>query len=148
MKFSFLCKLVLALVLLLSVANTALAGTIDWNKRLEKGRYELSIGNVDKAIDIFSSHVKHHPEAGAPHTELGKAFKRNGNLTGAKSEFRRATEVEPSYADAHYELGAVEENDQQWALAAREFERYLQLDPSSSRQAAVSERLANCKQHL
>lgn len=148
MNHTFYCRLILALLLTTSLASEVAAGPIDWDKRLQKGRYELSIGNVDKAIGIFSGEVKSHPEAGAAHTDLGRALKRKGDLRGAKSEFRRATEVEPAYADAHYELGAMEENDGEWALAAGEFERYLQLDPSSPRQATVAERLRNCKLHL
>lgn len=148
MKNGFIGKAGLAVGLISSLATVAFAGPIDWDKRLDKGRYELSIGNVDKAISIFSGQVKSHPEAGAPHTDLGRALKRKGDLRGAKSEFRRSTEVEPAYAEAHYELGAMEQYDKEWALAASEFERYLQLDPSSPKQDAVSERLRDCKSHM
>lgn len=136
-----------ALVFGLVLASPALAKDkpIDWDKKLKDGRYELAARNVDKAIVLFAKEVKDHPEAGPPHTELGKAFKLKGRLMEAKSEFRRSTEVDAGYADAWYELASMEAYDKEYQLAAEAFERYLQLAPYSDKREAVTERIRFCK---
>lgn len=121
---------------------------IDWDKKLKNGRYELSVRNVDKAIALFAKEVKDHPEAGPPHTELGKALKLKGRLMEAKAEFRRSSEVEPGYADAWYELGSMEAYDKEYQLAVEAFERFLQLAPYSDKREAVAERIRFCKGEL
>lgn len=124
------------------------ASPIDWDKRLAKANQQMSIGEVDVAIKMFSSEVQKHPEAGAPHVALGRALKKKGRLSDAKAEFQRSTEVDPGYADAFYELGAMQENDRDYKAAASSFEQYLQLAPDSDRARSTAERLRNCKQQF
>ena len=143
-KALLMWALLIPLTILPAVAERK---AIDWDKRLKKGYYELSIGNMEKAIKIFSSEAKKHPEAGPPHTALGRALKKDAKKMEAKGEFRRATEVDPSYPDAYYELGAMMESDKEYALAAQAFETYLQLAPYSTRKVGVSERIRFCKEH-
>ncbi|MBI4534192.1 MAG: tetratricopeptide repeat protein [Candidatus Melainabacteria bacterium] len=139
----------LALVMFIGMLGTASADRpIDWENKLEKGYYELSIGNVDKAREIFESKVKKYPNSGACHTALGTALKKKGKLTEAKAEFRRATEVEPTYADSFYELGAMMESDKEYLQASQVFEKYLLLKPDSNRKATVADRIRFCKEHL
>lgn len=119
---------------------------VDWEKKLEKGYYELSIGNVDEAIKWFRAKVKSYATSGACHTGLGLALKKKGKLAEAMAEFQKATEVEPGYAEAFYELGAMLESDKDYAGAAQSFEKYLTLKPDSNRRNAVAERLRFCKE--
>ncbi len=121
---------------------------IDWDKRLAKARQLMDTNNVEEAMKILSDELKKHPEAAAPHTDLGKAYKKRGKMMLAKSEFRRATEVDPSYAEAWYELGAMEQADKEFELAVRAFERFLQMQPYSDRKATVEERIRACKSNL
>lgn len=121
--------------------------SIDWEKKLESGYYELSIGNVDKAVDWFTKKVKSYPGSGACHTALGEALKKKGKLSEAKAEFQMATEVEPAYADGFYELGALLEADKEYLRAAQAFERYLTLKPDSNRKGAVADRIRFCREH-
>jgi tetratricopeptide (TPR) repeat protein len=97
---------------------------------------------------MFSDELRKHPEAGPPHVGLGQALKKKGKLGEAKSEFKRATEVDPGCADAFYELGAMQENDQEWQAAAGSFEQYLQLAPSANNAKSVAERLRNCREKM
>ena len=141
------------LAVLLALGTTAslpaeASKPVDWPKKLESGYRELSLGNVDKAIDMFQDKVKHHPESAACHTALGTALKRKGKLLEAKAEFQQATQVETDYPDGFYEYGAMLENDKQYSAAAQAFQRYLELQPNSSRKDAVSERLRFCKEHM
>jgi len=124
------------------------ASPIDWDKKLSKANQQMSIGEVDTAINMFSAEVKKHPEAGAPHVALGRAFKKKGRLSDAKAEFQRSTEIDPGCADAFYELGAMQENDKDYKAAASSFEQYLQLAPDSDRARSTAERLRNCKQQF
>ena len=73
--------LIVVLMLILHLAGEPVAcKTVDWDKKLEKGYYELSIGNLDQAIRMFQEKVKAHPESGACHTALGLALKKKGRL--------------------------------------------------------------------
>ena len=138
-----------AVVVFLGASMPALGGgPVDWERKLEKGYYELSIGNVDKAREMFESKVRKYPSSGACHTALGATLKKKGKLTEAKAEFRRATEVEPTYAEGFYELGAMMESDKEFLQASQAFEKYLLLKPDSNRKATVADRIRFCKEHL
>src|SRR5277367_613502 len=105
----------LALLLILAMQSGLAAYAkdkpIDWDKKLESGYREMSLGNVDKAMEMFQDKVKHYPDAGPCHTALGLSLKKLGKLAEAKAEFTRSTEVDPSFADGFYELGAMLEGD-------------------------------------
>lgn len=143
-----LTKLIpIALVALLPLATPALAKKdIDWDKRLAKGYYQMSIGNYAEAVKMFGNEVDKHPESGAARTALGMALKRQGKMGEAKASLRRATEVEPGFAEGYYELGAMLENDKEYPEALKCFERYLQLAPLSSKKQSVEDRVRFCKQ--
>ena len=120
----------------------------DWDKKLEKGYYELSIGNVERAIRFFQEKVKAHPDSGACHTALGLALKKHGRLQEAKAEFAAATAAEPGFANGFYELGSMQEGDKEYAAAAQSFERFLKLSGDTTRKAVDGERLRFCKEHM
>jgi len=137
-----------ALLLVLTVSSAYpvyAAKAIDWDKRLQNGYKQMSIGNVDEALKLFESKVKAHPESAACHTALGRALKKKGKLAQAKAEFRRAIEAEPGYADAYYELGSLEESDKQFSAAAQAFEKYLSLKPDTDLKG-VPDRIRYCKE--
>jgi tetratricopeptide (TPR) repeat protein len=143
-------KLVLALsstVVLFCCAFPSFSHDIDWQKTLEKGNHELAVGNTENAVAIFSSKVKKYPTSAACHTALGRAYKRLGKISEAKSEFHDATQLDPAYADGFYEFGVVQESDQNWADAASSFETYLRLKPDASERQALSDRIIYCKNH-
>lgn len=134
-----------ALLVSIWLVPAALAKDIDWDKRLQKGYQELSLGNVNEAIKTFQSKVDSHPDSGACHTALGLALKKKGKLGVAKSEFHRATEVEPGYPEAYYELGSMQESDKEYSAAATSFEKFLQLKPDTDRKG-VPDRIRFCKE--
>jgi tetratricopeptide (TPR) repeat protein len=140
--------IVILMMLIAQYSAWAKPKPIDWDKALEKGRYELSIGNVDKAIGMFQEKVNKHPESGACHTALGLALKKKGRLGEAKSEFRRSTEAQPDYPDGYYELGAMLESDKEYNGAAQSFEKYLQLKPDCNNRATVADRIKFCREHM
>lgn len=122
--------------------------SIDWEKKLGKGYYELSIGDVDKAITMFAEKVKAHPESGACHTALGVALKKKGRLQDAKNEFLAATQSDPSFANGFYELGSMQEGDKEFAPAAQSFERFEQLSTDTAKKKVVEDRIRFCKERM
>lgn len=120
----------------------------DWNKELAKGNQQLSIGNKDEAVKIFSQKCEKYPQSGACHTALGRALKRLGKQDDAKREFRTATQVEPSYADGFYEYGSTLESDQQWADAIAAFQTYLTLSPDASKRKNIEDRIRFCQDKI
>jgi tetratricopeptide (TPR) repeat protein len=121
---------------------------INWDEKLAKGKYELSIGNTEKAIKIFDEKVKHHPESAACHVALGEALKYKGRWDEARAEFQKATEVEPGYAEGFYQLGIMQEKSQMFAQAANSFDRYVQLAPDKARKLNVEDRVRFCKENI
>jgi tetratricopeptide (TPR) repeat protein len=111
---------------------------------LADGYQQLSVGNTEKAVDIFTRKVSKNPTSAACHTALGKALKRLGRIDEAKAEFRKATEVGPDFPDGFYELGVVQESDRNWVEAAKCFERFLQLKPDASERQALTDRIQYC----
>ncbi len=152
MKRWFHCTLVVLLAgASLTTAAPGLAKSskpVDWNKKLEKGYYELSIGNVDQAIDWFRAKVKSNPESGACHTALGTALKKKGRLQDAKNEFAAAASSEPTYANGFYELGSMQESDKEYSAASQSFEKYLQYSADTNKKKVVEDRLKFCKEHI
>jgi tetratricopeptide (TPR) repeat protein len=141
--------LVVGAVCAASICPGSLAGNKppDWDKTLEKGVYQLSIGNTKEAAEFFEGKVKKYPDSGACHTQLGKALKRLGKFSEAKAEFRKATEVEPTYADGFYELGSLLEGDRDFSGAAQAFERFLQLKPDAADRQTITDRIRECRNH-
>lgn len=117
----------------------------DFEKLLQKGNYELQIGNTEKAIGLFKEKTKKYPQSGACHTALGRAFKRLGKTSEAKAEFKAATEAEPTYAPGFYELGVVLEGDQEFQAAADAFEKFVALSPDAGQRQAVTDRIKFCR---
>lgn len=138
----------LAFVATISTDDVIAKEPTDWDKELAKGYAELSIGNKEKALELFAKKVSKYPNSGACHTALGRAYKRLGKLDEAKREFRSAVSSEPTFADGHYELGSSLESDQQYAEAVRCFQQYLSLSPDASKRKNIEDRIRFCQDKL
>lgn len=111
---------------------------------LTDGYQQLTQGNTEKAVEIFTKKASKNPASPECHTALGRALKRLGKIDEAKAEFRKATEVGPDYADGFYELGAMQESSRNWVDAARCFGRFLQLKPDASERQTITDRIQYC----
>ncbi|PWU01951.1 MAG: hypothetical protein C5B53_02255 [Candidatus Melainabacteria bacterium] len=134
------CLALIAFGSLIVVTIPAFASDVN----LADGYQQLSQGNTEKAVDIFTRKASKNPNSAECHTALGRALKRLGRIDEAKSEFRKATEVGPDFADGFYELGVVQESDGNWVEAAKCFERFLQLKPDASERRALTDRIQYC----
>lgn len=137
--------MILALALLASMNAGLAKSEPDWDKVLKDGNHLLAIGETERAVSSFEGKTKKYPESGACHTALGRSLKRLGKLDQAKTEFKRATEVESTYADGFYELGVLQESDKQWSEAAQSFQRYVELKPESAQRKTLEDRILYCK---
>ncbi len=148
-SMSLQARVVCALLTVCLTQTASLAAReIDWDKKLKKGYYELSIGHVERAVKMFRGFVKKYPASGACHTALGKALKKQGQLLESKQEFAAATSVDPIYPEGFYELGAMLESESKWVEAASAFKRYLELSPAGSKSSTVKDRLRYCQEQL
>lgn len=139
-----------AMILSSGFSGLSYAGNkpVDWDKELVKVRNLIDTNNIEEAMKLLDKQLKKHPDAAQPHVDLGKCYKKRGKLSLARSEFRRATEVDPNYAESWYELGSMYQVDKEWQLAVTSFEKYLALAPYSERKDQVKDRINFCKSQL
>jgi tetratricopeptide (TPR) repeat protein len=119
----------------------------NWDKLLEKGYQQLTLGNTTVAADFFSAKLQKYPDCAPCHFGYGKSLKRLGKTSEAKEEFRKATELDSNMADAFYELGVLQESDKDYDSAATNFEHYLSLKPDAAQRQNIPDRIRFCKEH-
>lgn len=136
------------LLSMLCVVDVSAKSAPNWDKELAEGHRELSIGNKEKAAEIFAKKCSKYPNSGACHTALGKALKRLGKLDEAKREFRTATQCEPTFADGFYEYGASLESDKQYQEAIDCFQKYLELSQDAAKRKNIEDRIRFCQEKL
>ncbi|MGQ0508558.1 MAG: tetratricopeptide repeat protein [Myxococcaceae bacterium] len=67
----------------------------DSEKRIQKGKEELLVGELDKALVCFNEALAMDRDNPAAHLNLGIVFKLKGNLSGAKEALFRARDLDP-----------------------------------------------------
>lgn len=143
--------LALAMIVTGVFSGSSFAGNkvIDWDKELAKPRQMMDTNNVEEAVKYINDKIlKKHPDSAPAHCDLGKCYKKRGKLSLAKSEFRRATELDANYAESYYELGSMYQSDKEWQLAVDSFEKFLSLAPYHERKDSVKDRVNFCKSKL
>lgn len=149
MRNSFCKCFLVAIAAAGSIAGPCFAEkVIDWDHKLAKERQMIATNKIEEAMKILDDYLAKHPESGALHTDKGICLKRRGHVGEARSEFERATQVEPQYAQAWYELGSLQQSDKQFDQAADSFERYLQTKPYADNKDAVRDRINYCKSNM
>jgi tetratricopeptide (TPR) repeat protein len=119
----------------------------NWDKLLEKGYAQLSMGNTKEAAEFFNNKLQKYPNSGPCHFACGKALKRLGKTTDAKTEFKSAIGFDGNLADAYYELGVLQEGDKEYQDAAVNFDKYLQLKPDAAQRQNIPDRIQFCRSH-
>ena len=97
----------------------------------EIGKMESFDKNYDKAIDRFKESLFYSPSAARAKLELGKAYKKTGDITSAKKAFLELT----ARADkaAFYELGVIAEDNNEFDEARRYYKRVLSIKKNDAR---------------
>ncbi|HEY9776164.1 MAG TPA: tetratricopeptide repeat protein [Planktothrix sp.] len=140
-------RVALALAAGLMLCSAAWArSSPDWDKLLSKGYQLMNAAKNKEAAAEFEKVVAKYPDAPLPHLALGRALKKSGQMGDAKSEFKKATEIDSNLSEAFYEYGTLAEADKQYVEAATAFERYLFLKPDASMRKNVEDRIRFDKQ--
>src|ERR1700730_224395 len=88
------------------------------------GRYEESVGNLQKALEI-------DPVNADAYQELAKAYQRMGKVKEAESTYLNASAVRPGYWAAHNELGGFYYLLRRYDDAEKEFRTVVELTPAN-----------------
>lgn len=92
------------------------------DKALREGRYEESIEEYKKAIELDADSAELHYSLGLAHLKLG-------DRTKATDAFNEAIRLKPGWAEAHYDLGRAHYELGEYETAATSFEEAVRLKP-------------------
>ena len=111
-----------------------LRGRYCWNKRTDEG--------YDKAIQFFQRAIAIQPDYAQAYAGLADCFalltdwkkrrlSRTETISLARSNVRRALQLDDTLAEAHASLGSISYvYDWDWPLAEKEFRRAIELNPN------------------
>jgi protein O-GlcNAc transferase len=100
---------------------------------LAEARSLLSRGAVKDAIAILQGAARLSPSNADLAVRLGYSLHRNGQVTAAAAEYRRALTLDPKRFDAWYALGSAELQGAHHASAIRCFHKALAFRPGTAR---------------
>jgi Flp pilus assembly protein TadD len=81
------------------------------------------------AIEAYSRVVQLRANTPEAHSNLGVAFKKNGNLDKALESFNQALDLRRDYTEAWSNRGWVYIEQRKWLEARKDFEQALELNP-------------------
>ena len=88
------------------------------------------LGKPDEAIEDFTRSIKIEPENSSAFYGRGLAYKAEGNLELAMSDFRRAVEL--GHLDAYVGIGTIYGMKEEYELAFTNFNKVLEINPSNA----------------
>ncbi|CAN5816742.1 hypothetical protein BH20ACI3_BH20ACI3_10040 [soil metagenome] len=91
-------------------------------KALREGRYEESVEEYKKAIELDA-------DSAELHHALGLAYLKLGDRTKAIDAFKEAIRLKPGWAEAHYDIGGAHYEVGEYETAATSFEGAVRLKP-------------------
>jgi tetratricopeptide (TPR) repeat protein len=91
------------------------------------GIIESNEGNLVKAIDCFTSCLRHEPRHFEAHYNLANIYADAGNLKLAKLHYEISIQIEPYFASGYYNLGLVLALDHQVQAAIAALKKYNEL---------------------
>lgn len=100
--------------------------------RYNLGEMLQARGELDEAVEQFSTAVKIRPADAVANNGLGGALLAKGDLSEAKQSFEKALQVQPDYFDAHYNLGNLYASQGDFSQAAAEFSEAAKINPQDA----------------
>ena len=91
------------------------------------GIIESNSGNIVKAIDCFTSCLKHDPRHFEAHYNLANIYADAGNHKLAKLHYEISIQIEPYFASSYYNLGLVLALDHQFSASVNALLKYQEL---------------------
>src|SRR5262249_19160544 len=111
------------------------------------GIIESRNGNTARAVDCFTTSLKHEPRHLEAHYNLGNLYFDVNDLRLAQLHYEIATQMDPAFANVYFNLALVQAITNDLAAAVGTLSRYQQLVPENERRNA-DELLHNLKRSL
>lgn len=104
----------------------------DSDQSLENAKPEIDRDDTLKAVEVYTSALRHNPRDFKARIGLGTAYESMGEHEKAAEEYRKILGIQPDNVEAHYNLGAVYWEMGMIDLAQEEFKRALEIAPTSA----------------
>lgn len=99
---------------------------VDLRKQAE---IHLAQGRFTEAVSACEAALKIHPNWAIVRVILGKALQSQGNLGGAKEQYKTALSQESNLAEAHANLGSLYAQEKHWQEAITAYQKAITLAP-------------------
>jgi tetratricopeptide (TPR) repeat protein len=86
-------------------------------------------GRVSKALSLYDTIVRDHPDAAAAHCNRGLALQSLNQPDAALQSYDRAITLDPRYADAHYNMAILLRNMNRLSEAVESYDRTIKYNP-------------------
>ena len=111
------------------------------------GIIESNLGNTTKALDCFTTALKHDARHSEAHYNLGNLYFELNDFRLAQVHYEMAAQVDPSFANVYFNLALVQGLNHELANAVNSLTRYQELvSPEDGRVA--EELLQNLRRSL
>lgn len=120
----------LPLIIMFLMLPFQVSGEEDW---FEKGIFELSINNNQKAIEAFTKAIAENPHRAKVYNNRGIAWCNEGNYDQAMSDFNKALELDPRSAEIFSNRGIIWFYMGKYDLAIDDYDKALGIDPHCSK---------------
>jgi tetratricopeptide (TPR) repeat protein len=111
------------------------------------GVIESQKGNTTRALDCFTTSLKHNPRHSEAHFNLGNLYFDVNDFRLSQIHYEMAAEVDPSFANAYFNLALVQAINNDLAAAVSALTRYREL-VSEEEGKKADELLRNLKNSL
>jgi Flp pilus assembly protein TadD len=91
------------------------------------GIIESNLGNTTKALDCFTTALKHDARHSEAHYNLGNLYFELNDFRLAQVHYEMAAQVDPSFANAYFNLALVQGLNHELANAVNSLTRYQEL---------------------
>ncbi len=100
-------------------------------KLFEEGNLHYREGNLDKALEIYETCLKHNTFIPDIHNNKGEIFLLKNGIDSACEIFKEITEKFPDYPCGHYNMGIIYQKKGERKKALKEFNKAIKLEPSA-----------------
>ena len=134
---------ILAVFVVLAMANDAIERDYDYQRLMRRGDEALASGQSSVAIDAFTAAITKKPGAMLAYLKRGEAQRKSGDsqktLLLALRDLRIAASLDPGAPRVHEDVGDVNFQLKRYRNAIESYQSYLRLD---DRSAAIYYKLA------
>lgn len=95
-----------------------------------QGVIQISVGNVDHAIDSFKQVIRLDPNDAGAHNNMANALREKGVLNLAITSYKNALKIRPNYSEAHRNMGLALQEQGYLGDAIDCYQRALEINPN------------------